>query len=85
MSRFDYVAYDDASKAEQQHAKHAAQDMEELINDIGDGHDSKDLKRAKRNAIAALEVCYMWIGKAIRDNQIERNVDTVLQEDRKDG
>ena len=33
-------------------------------------------------ALTKLEECYMWIGKAIRDDQIERNGSAELQEER---
>lgn len=38
-----------------------------------------------QRAIEKLEECYMWIGKAIRDDQIRRNGSAPLQEARKDG
>jgi len=41
--------------------------------------------RAKALAITKLEEVYMWIGKAIRDDQIKRNGSAELQEERKDG
>jgi len=36
--------------------------------------------RAKALAITKLEEVYMWIGKAIRDDQIKRNGSAELQE-----
>jgi len=36
-------------------------------------------------AIDKLEEFYMWVGKAIRDDQIKRNGSAPLQEGRKDG
>jgi len=41
--------------------------------------------RAKALALTNLEQAYMWIGKAIRDDQIARNGSAELQEERKDG
>lgn len=38
--------------------------------------------RAKALALTKLEEVYMWIGKAIRDDQIERNGSAELQEER---
>lgn len=40
--------------------------------------------RAKALAVTKLEECYMWIGKAIRDEQIARNGSAELMEERKD-
>ena len=75
MSRFDYVAYDEQAQAQQLEAKEQAIVLESLIED------SKS-PRAKALALTKLEECYMWIGKAIRDDQIERNGSAELQEDR---
>lgn len=36
-------------------------------------------------AITKLEEFYMWVGKAIRDEQLLRNGSAELQEERKDG
>ncbi len=75
MSRFDYVAYDEEAVAEQMEAKKAAQDLEAVIERLAPG-------RAKALALTKLEECYMWIGKAIRDEQLERNGSAPLQEGR---
>lgn len=75
MSRFDYVAYDSGAQADQAAAKEKATELETLINGLGKG-------RSQALAITALEECYMWIGKAIRDLQIERNGSAPLQEGR---
>ena len=53
-------------------------ELEAGINILPDG-------RAKSLALTALEECYMWIGKAIRDIQLARNRCAPLQEERKDG
>lgn len=74
-SRFDYVRYDGSSEAQQSHAKMRATALEELIEEL-------DSSRAKDYAIKALEECYMWIGKGIRDDQIKRNGSAPLQEER---
>lgn len=65
MSRFDYIRYDDKSIFEQEQAKKFCSHIEALIDDLGPG-------RAQSIAITKLEEVYMWIGKAIRDRQIER-------------
>lgn len=66
MSRFDYVKYDDAAQVGQDVAKDLCQKLEMLIEATpGAG-------RSKALAITKLEETYMWIGKAIRDSQLER-------------
>jgi hypothetical protein len=79
MSRFDYVKYDDKSLLIQDEFKQRVHHFEMQIE--------KDIKspRAKALALTKLEECYMWIGKAIRDDQIARNGSAQLQEERKDG
>jgi len=76
-NRFDYVAYDEQSKAIQQHAKIQVQCIENTINELGHS-------RYTALALNALEECYMWIGKSIRDDQIIRNGKAQLQEERSD-
>lgn len=78
MSRFDYVAYDSLAQGQQNYAKDAAQNFEAIINALGSG-------RAQSLALTKLEEVYMWVGKAIRDEQIKRNGSAPLQEGRKDG
>ena len=75
MSRFDYVAYDEQAQAQQLEAKEQVIVLESLIEDLKS-------PRARALALTKLEECYMWIGKAIRDDQIERNGSAELQEDR---
>lgn len=72
MSRFDYVNYDDVAAHDQAAAKTKCQDLETLINSLGPG-------RSQSVAHTKLEECYMWIGKAIRDVQIQRNGSAELQ------
>jgi len=64
--RFDYVRYDESAKADQEMFKLTCESLEYSINSI--------LKspRAKARALTKLEETYMWIGKAIRDDQIAR-------------
>jgi len=66
MSRFNYVEFDEYAQAEQNSAKKIALNLEFLIESLGKG-------RSQHLALTNLEECYMWIGKAIRDKQIERN------------
>ena len=76
MSRFDYIKYDDTAMDAQLILKNKFTELEQLI-------ESKTISpRAKALALTNLEVCYMWVGKAIRDDQIDRNVKTELQEQR---
>lgn len=76
MSRFDYVKYDEKASYDQVTFKTHIEGLEKLID--------TDLKspRAKALALTKLEECYMWIGKAIRDDQITRNGSAELQEGR---
>jgi hypothetical protein len=86
MSRFDYVKYDKHAMADQESAKVLVQKIETLIGGIGyaNGLLSQECARAKALAFTKLEECYMWIGKAIRDDQVARG-NTELQEERKNG
>lgn len=79
MSRFDYVKYDDNSDLLQEYFKSGVIVLESPIEIY--------LKSpcAKALAITKLEECYMWLGKAIRDDQIARNGTSEPQEHRKDG
>lgn len=71
--RFDYVRYDDTA-AENQRAFKAM--FEEL-----EAHVSASLKpgRAQSLVLTKLEEAYMWVGKAIRDEQIARGGDSLDQ------
>lgn len=74
-NRFDYVLYDDQATSIQVTFKDMFVKIAEEIEHFGAG-------RAKALALTKLEETYMWIGKAIRDEQIARNDDTDLQEQR---
>lgn len=78
MSRFDYVAYDEKATKQQQDFKNFFQVLEVFLNELKS-------PRAKALALTKIEECYMWIGKAIRDDQIERNGSAPLQEGRNNG
>lgn len=83
MGRFDYVKYDEHAQQEQQTAKECVEHLESYINSIGSElPKDQTTERAKALAITNLEQVYMWIGKAIRDNQILRNARAELQEER---
>lgn len=76
MSRFDYVKYDDLAINDQGCIKNLFEGTEELIRfRLQEG-------RAKSLALTKLEEAYMWVGKAIRDDQIARNGSAESQEGR---
>jgi hypothetical protein len=75
MSRFDYVKYDETAIKQQEVFKYQVAMLEHNIEQLGS-------PRAKALALTKLEECYMWIGKAIRDDQIARNGSAELQEER---
>lgn len=80
MGRFDYVKYDQQAEEDQGRFKLAVSGLEGMIDEL------LISPRAKAIAIIQLEEVYMWIGKAIRDDQIDRDHDakktTALQEER---
>lgn len=78
MNRFDYVKYDDIAINAQDNFKKAFMFMEEGVLLLSPG-------RAQDLALTKLEEAYMWIGKAIRDEQIARNGSAPLQEERNNG
>lgn len=83
MSRFDYIRYDEQSAAKQLEAKETVVAVEKIIDSIGHNFQTDVCDRAKENAIKALEECYMWIGKGIRDEQRIRDAGrTQLEEGR---
>lgn len=80
MSRFDYVKYDAEACLKQTETKAAVANLEAIVE-----HHLPSSSRAKSLILTKIEEAYMWIGKAIRDDQIARNGTAELQEDRKDG
>ena len=77
-SRFDYVRYDQDVQKLHDEAKILVLSVEAFLERLPAG-------RAKSLALTALEETYMWIGKAIRDEQIARNGSAPLMEERKNG
>lgn len=75
MSRFDYVKYDQKAVDLQNCCKSHMIVLELFLNNLPES-------RAKSLAVTKLEEAYMWIGKAIRDEQIARNGSAELQEER---
>lgn len=68
--RFDYVKYDQKATVQQNEFKHSFQELEALAETLKEG-------RAKSLVMTYLEIAYMWVGKALRDECIERNPETV--------
>ena len=64
--RLDYVKYDEQATIQQAQMKESCQILENAIETLKEG-------RAKSLALTHLEITYMWIGKALRDECIARN------------
>jgi hypothetical protein len=62
----DYVKYDEKAQGLQDSMKSQCLCLGAMLNALPDG-------RAKSLANTKLEEFYMWVGKAIRDDQIARN------------
>jgi hypothetical protein len=77
MTRFEYTKYDNEAVDLQTKFKALVEELDININCIGaakgDAPMRRNCARAKALAITKLEETFMWIGKAIRDDQIERN------------
>lgn len=65
-NRFDYVEWDSISAGACERLKRAAEALEIAI-DV-----ELETSREKSSAITKLEECFMWIGKAIRADQLAR-------------
>lgn len=63
--RFGHINFDEKSKILSIACKHAADKLEEAIESI-------PFTRSKNNSLTRLEECIMWINKALREAQIER-------------
>lgn len=76
-NRFDYVAYDDDAASKQRAAKTLCQALEVFVD--------ANLPKGRASSLVhtKLEEAYMWIGKAIRDEQVEKR-GAELQENRSD-
>ncbi len=76
MSRYDYVKYDEKAQDQQALAKTGFEVLSLFVEE--------NLKPGRASALAQtkLEEAYMWVGKAIRDDQINRNGSAPLQEER---
>jgi hypothetical protein len=67
INRFDFIQYDNISIERQINFKNQFIKLANDIEEISTGNE-----RASLLALVKLEECYMWIGKAIRDDQIRR-------------
>lgn len=74
--RFDYVKYDDVAAEKQRQLKQVFEDLEFRVNALL-GH--AGCSRARALSLTALEEAYMWVGKAIRDEQLARGGDATDQ------
>lgn len=74
--RFDYVRYDDKAQAQQD-------ELKKLVVGLGEAID-RVLKPGRERSLAQtkLEEVYMRIGRAVRDEQVERNGSAPLEEAR---
>ena len=75
--RFSYVKYDQPSVDLQEHFKQLFMEIEGIMSLLPDG-------RAKSLVFTKLEEAYMWIGKAIRDKQLQAR-GGIEQPERKNG
>jgi hypothetical protein len=75
---FDYVKYDDESIKKQEAFKAKFEELEQMANEL------LEHSRPRSLFFTGLEESYMWIGKAIRDEQIKRNAQTEHQPGRSD-
>ncbi len=64
--RFDYVKYDAQATVQQDSFKTKLQELELMAESLKDG-------RAKALVMTYMEITYMWVGKALRDECIARN------------
>lgn len=80
--RFDYVKYDEKSVADQEKAKRLCEELETHIESL---KVTATGSRPISLALTKLEEVYMWIGKAIRDNQKDRGSRTAHVPERTNG
>lgn len=75
-NRFDYVKYDEKAQKDQELFKQKFMGIE--------AHVEQTLisPRAKALVLTKLEEAYMFVGKAIRDDQLARATESPLQEER---
>lgn len=76
-NRFDYVKYDEQAAKDQAAFKNVFEALDDQIEA------RITCPRSKALAYTKAEEAYMWIGKGIRNDQINRNGSAELTEDRK--
>lgn len=81
MNRFSYVKYDYAAIATQNEFKAEFEKLEDMLNHLSSFTPSRPISLA----LTKLEEAYMWVGKAIRDDQIARNGKAEEQPERTNG
>lgn len=69
MTRFDYVHFDKSSDDSSQGSKALSKALESFIEE------NLENSREKSLALTKLEECFMWIGKAIKIDQLKREKD----------
>lgn len=77
-ARFSYVRYDDLATETQASLRTAFEHVEALVAKLTPG-------RAQALVYTKLEEAYMWTGKAVRDDQIQRTGVVDEQPSRSDG
>ncbi len=77
-TRFDFVKYDAVSVETQQHFKRVYVSLANMIEGMPDG-------RAKAIALTKLEESFMWVGKALADDQIKSDAASIDHLEKKDG
>lgn len=82
MNRFDYVKYDEKAQKTQTFFKETCSELELILDELVPPNTRSEAVRYKDLALTALEEFYAWVGKAIRENQIQRNGSAALQEER---
>lgn len=85
MNRFNYIKYDKEHEEIQKQVKEKVQEIEKIIDKLqyNDHFQFSATMVSKvencRNAMKALEECYMWIGKILRDDQMDKFVSDVTR------
>lgn len=73
--RFDYVRYDDDAATAQKAFKQKFEELESMVSTAF----TASAGRPSALILTKLEEAYMWVGKAIRDQQIARGGDKADQ------
>ncbi len=76
-SRFDYIPFDEYMKSAQNNFKEIFKTLENEIDLLTPG-------RSQSLAMTHLETAYMWVGKALKEEQERRNIMNSNQTEFKD-